>query len=71
MVVDITITDTRGVEYTEKAANVDGDPYQLDNNGNRVLDEYGNPILDMGDQRNMYKHFQRRLWQFKSIFGYV
>ncbi len=64
--VDITITDTRGVEYTEKAANVDGDPYQLDNNGNRVLDEYGNPILDMGDQRNMYEHFQEDSGSLKA-----
>ncbi|NDO46428.1 flagellar basal body rod C-terminal domain-containing protein [Clostridium sp. MD294] len=64
--VDITITDTRGVEYTEKAANVDGDPYELDNNGNRVLDEYGNPILDMGDQRNMYKHLQEDSGSIKA-----
>lgn len=65
----ITITDTRGVEYTEEAADVDGSPYELELiNGKWEVkkDEYGNPILDMGDQRNMYKHFQEDSGSIKA-----
>ncbi len=67
----ITITDTRGVEYKEDVADVDGSPYELVLNQNTgkyevKKDEYGNPILDMGDQRNMYKHFQEDSGSIKA-----
>lgn len=65
----ITIKDTRGVEYKEEAADVDGSPYELELiNGKweTKKDEYGNPILDMGDQRNMYKHFQEDSGSIKA-----
>ena len=55
---EITITDTKGAEYTEEVADVDGTPYELDANGNIVKDENGKPILDMGDQTNMYEKMQ-------------
>ncbi len=55
---EITITDTKGAEYTEEVADVDGSPYELDANGNIVKDENGKPILDMGDQTNMYEKMQ-------------
>lgn len=57
----ITITDTRGVEYTEKTTNVDGTPYEYTmNGGNMVIakDDHGNAILDMPDQKNMYNLMQ-------------
>lgn len=66
---EITITDTRGVEYKEDVADVDGSPYELELiNGKWEVkkDEYGNPILDMGDQRNMYKHFQEDSGSIKA-----
>ena len=66
---EITITDTRGVEYKEDVADVDGSPYELESiNGKWEVkkDEYGNPILDMGDQRNMYKHFQEDSGSIKA-----
>ena len=49
---EITITDTKGAEYTEEVADVDGSPYDI------VKDENGKPILDMGDQTNMYEKMQ-------------
>ncbi len=55
---EITITDTKGAEYTEEVADVDGSPYELDANNNIVKDENGKPILDMGDQTNMYEKMQ-------------
>ena len=54
----ITIKDTKGAEYTEEVADVDGSPYELDAAGNVVTDENGNPVLDMGDQTNMYEKMQ-------------
>ena len=55
---EITITDTKGATYTEEVADVDGSPYELDAAGNIVLDENGKPVLDMGDQTNMYEKMQ-------------
>ncbi|MEY8319606.1 flagellar basal body rod C-terminal domain-containing protein [Lachnospiraceae bacterium 46-61] len=55
---EITITDTKGATYTEEVADVDGSPYELDANGNIVLDENGKPVLNMGDQTNMYEKMQ-------------
>ncbi len=55
---EITITDTKGAEYTEEVADVDGSPYELDANNIIVKDENGKPILDMGDQTNMYEKMQ-------------
>ena len=56
---EITITDTKGAEYTEKVADVDGSPYELDPITGEVLkDENGKPKLDMGDQTNMYEKMQ-------------
>lgn len=75
----ITITDTRGVTYTEDVKDVDGTPYEyeknddgsikLDADGNPVLklDENKNTILDMGDQRNMYYHMQEDSGSIKAV----
>lgn len=63
---DITITDTRGVTYNEKVADVDGYPYQLGADGKPIKDEYGNFILDMGDQTNMYERFQEDSGSLKA-----
>lgn len=67
----ITITDTRGVTYKEDVADVDGYPYELEfNNATNKWevkkDEYGNPILDMGDQTNMYERFQEDSGSLKA-----
>lgn len=68
---EITITDTRGVTYTEEVKDVDGTPYEyeIDNNGNLVLkkDKNGNTILDMDDQRNMYYHMQEDSGSIKAV----
>lgn len=56
---EITITDTKGAEYTEEVADVDGTPYELDPvTGEIKKDDNGKPILDMGDQTNMYEKMQ-------------
>lgn len=68
---EITITDTRGVTYKEDVADVDGYPYELEFNKTTKKwevkkDEYGNPILDMGDQTNMYERFQEDSGSLKA-----
>lgn len=55
---EITITDTKGAEYTEEVADVDGSPYKLKADGTPETDDNGKPILDMGDQTNMYEKMQ-------------
>ncbi|HIT86715.1 MAG TPA: hypothetical protein IAB62_02885 [Candidatus Coprocola pullicola] len=68
---EVTITDIRGVEYTEQIANIDGTPYQYDIDpatGTAVIktDIDGNPIVDAGDQRNMYHYMQEDSGRLKA-----
>ena len=66
---NVVITDTRGVEYTEEIADIDGTPYQYDIvNGAAVIkvDSDGNPIIDAGDQRNMYECMQEDSGRLKA-----
>ena len=68
---EVTITDIRGVEYTEQIANIDGTPYQYDIDpatGTAIIktDINGNPIVDVDDQRNMYNHMQEDSGRLKA-----
>lgn len=60
---NITITDTRGVEYTENTDNVDGTPYEYTTDANGTItvkkdENTGLAIPDMNNLKNMYSYMQ-------------
>ena len=60
---NITITDTRGVEYTENTDNVDGTPYEYTTDANGTItvkkdENTGLTIPDMNNLKKMYDYMQ-------------